>query len=99
MVHTSVVKKSAAAIAPQWAAKNVRQDIGRSGTGPIPSACRIRSNRGSGDAMPEVIQGTLNPAVAPRRILTRHPNDQLPDLAEHARSSDTSSLRCPLTRD
>jgi hypothetical protein len=26
-VHTSVVKKYAAAIAPQWAARNVRHDI------------------------------------------------------------------------
>ena len=33
-VHTSVVKKSAAAMAPQCAARNVPHDIGRSGTGP-----------------------------------------------------------------
>ena len=85
MVHTSVVKKSAAAIAPQWAARNVRQDSGRSGTGPIPSACRIVA--------------TVDRAEAPRRILTRHLNGQLADLAEHARSSDTSSLSGPLTRD
>ena len=37
-------RRSAAAIAPQWAARNVRHDIGRSGTGPIPSLRRIVAN-------------------------------------------------------
>src|SRR4029453_17323484 len=42
-VHPSVVKKSAPAIAPQWACRNVRHDVGRSGTGGIPSVLRIRA--------------------------------------------------------
>jgi hypothetical protein len=41
----------------------------------------------------------LNPAVAPRRILTRHPDGQLANFAEHARSSDASSLSGPFTND
>src|SRR5216684_5028812 len=86
-VHTSVVKKSAATIAPQWAARNVRQDIGRSGTGPIPWLRRIGGDRGSGDAMAKILQRPLDPAVAPRRILPCHPDAQLADLAEHARSA------------
>ena len=40
-VHTSVVKKSAAAIASQCAAKNVRHESDRSGTGLMPWARRI----------------------------------------------------------
>ena len=37
-VHTSLVKKSAPPIAPQWARRNVRQEEGRSGAGEIPLA-------------------------------------------------------------
>src|SRR5438309_359009 len=37
-VQTSLVKKSAPAISPQWARRNVRQDDGRSGAGGIPLA-------------------------------------------------------------
>jgi len=42
-VHTSVVKKSAPAIVPQWARRNVCQEVGRSGTGGRPWAFRIRA--------------------------------------------------------
>src|SRR5947209_4433680 len=49
--------------------------------------------------MPEVLQGTLNPAVAPPRILTRHPDGQLADFTEHARSADASSISGPFTGD
>jgi hypothetical protein len=69
----------------------------RNGANPV--GLQDRGDRGSGDAMPEVRQGTLDPAVAPRRILTRHPDGQLADLAKHARSSDASSLSGPFTGD
>ena len=42
-VQTSVVKKSAAAISPQCARRNVCHEVGRSGTGGIPVARRIRA--------------------------------------------------------
>jgi hypothetical protein len=42
-VQTSVVKKSAAAIAPQWARRNVCQFVGRWGTGCNPDALSIRA--------------------------------------------------------
>jgi hypothetical protein len=42
-VHTSVVKTSAPAIAPPCARRNVCHDVGRSGTGGIPWAFRIRA--------------------------------------------------------
>jgi hypothetical protein len=41
-VHTSVVKKSAPAIAPQCARRNVCHDVGRSGTGGSPFRLSIR---------------------------------------------------------
>jgi len=41
-VHTSVVKKSAPAVAPQCAFKNVCHDVGRCGTGGRPAAFKIR---------------------------------------------------------
>jgi hypothetical protein len=56
-------------------------------------------DRGPSDAMAEVPQGTLDPAVAPCRILTRHPDGQLTDLAEYARSSDASVRNGPCPRD
>src|SRR5262245_13503180 len=34
------MKKSAAAMASQWAARNVRHEVGRSGTGPMPWSAR-----------------------------------------------------------
>jgi hypothetical protein len=42
-VHTSVVKKSAPAIAPQCARRNVCHDVGRSGTGGSPFRLSIRA--------------------------------------------------------
>jgi hypothetical protein len=56
-------------------------------------------DRGTGDAMAKILQRPLDPAVAPRRILTRHPDAQLVDLGEHARSADASSGRRPFPRD
>ena len=56
-------------------------------------------DRGSGDTMPKVLQGSLDPAIAPCRILPRHAKGQLTDLAEHARSSDAASLSRPLSHD
>jgi hypothetical protein len=41
-------------------------------------------NRRTPDAMPDVLQGTLDPRVAPRGILLRHSYNQPPDLDEDA---------------
>ena len=41
-------------------------------------------DRRAADAMPDVLQRALDPRVAPRRILLRHPHDQPPNLGEHA---------------
>jgi hypothetical protein len=41
-VHTSVVKKSAPAMTPQWAFRNVCHDVGRCGTGGRPAAFTMR---------------------------------------------------------
>src|SRR2546430_2572893 len=49
--------------------------------------------------MSEVPQGALDPAVAPRGILTRHPDGQLADLAQHTWSSHASLLSGPFRRD
>ncbi|MFN7586936.1 MAG: hypothetical protein ACK5UQ_00285 [Planctomycetota bacterium] len=39
--HTSAEKRSAAAIVPAWAFKNVRHEVGRSGAGAMPAAFKI----------------------------------------------------------
>ena len=47
-------------------------------------------DRGDGrprDAMPEILQGTLDACVAPAGILAGHPYDQPADLHEHPRPS------------
>src|SRR5262245_11096276 len=49
--------------------------------------------------MPEVLQRALDPPVAPRRILSRHPHCQLADLGEDAGPSDAASGRRPFPRD
>ena len=41
-------------------------------------------NRRTSDAVPDVCQRALDPGVAPRRILSRHPHDKRLDLAQHA---------------
>jgi len=56
-------------------------------------------DRGPGDAMAEILQRALDPTVAPRRVLPRHSDAQLADLAEHARSADASSCDRPFPRD
>ena len=49
--------------------------------------------------MSEVLQGALDPAVAPRGILPRHPDRQMADLAQHTGASHASSLNGPFARD
>lgn len=49
--------------------------------------------------MAEAFQGPLDPRVPPHRVLLRHPDRQLADLAEHARSTDASSSVRPFPRD
>ena len=49
----------------------------------------------SGDLMPEVLERALDPAVAPRGILPRHPDGELSNLAHDSRASRTPSHRGP----
>jgi len=58
-----------------------------------------RGDGGSSDAMSEVLQGALTPAVAARGILPRHPDRQVADLAQHTGASHASSLNGPFARD
>jgi hypothetical protein len=50
-------------------------------------------NRGSADLVPEILQGTLNPGVTPRRIVLGHAQRQLAD-----RSKDTATGPLPAIR-
>ena len=49
---------------------NVGLDVGRFSTGGIPCAVRMRRGRSS-DPMPEVLERTADPRVAPRGMLFR----------------------------
>src|SRR5262249_24391436 len=48
-------------------------------------------DRRSSDLVPEVLEGTLNPGVAPRRVSLGHSHDELADLGE-----DTATARSPV---
>ena len=67
---------------PQCAFKNVCQEVGRCGTGGKARRLQDAPNRRPSHAVPHVLQRALDPGVAPRRILLRHPHDQAPDLEE-----------------
>jgi hypothetical protein len=43
-------------------------------------------DRGTCDAMPDVLQRSLNSRVPPPRIIGRHPHHEAPNLLSHARS-------------
>ena len=49
--------------------------------------------------MTDILEGALNPRVAPRRVLLGHPQDQPPDLGEHARTTAPPLRVRPLPRD
>ena len=49
--------------------------------------------------MTDIREGALNPRVAPRRVLLRHPQDQPSDLGEHARTTAPPLRVRPLPRD
>jgi hypothetical protein len=70
-----VVKKSAPAISPQWARRNVRQDDGRSGAGGIPLSFRTVATVLLATLWPKFLSAPLDPSVAPGGIL-RH--DRVP---------------------
>ena len=55
-------------------------------------------DRRSGDLTPEVLQRTLDSAVAPRRIFTRHSDRELANLLPYARPSHAPSPRGPFAR-
>jgi hypothetical protein len=94
-----VVKKSAAAIASQCAARKLRHDVGRSGTGPIPSFRKIVAIVDRATRCPRFFRAPLNPRVAPRRILPRHAHPELADLPEHAGAPDGALGGGPFSRD
>jgi len=48
-------------------------------------------DHGPSDLVPEILEGTLNPRVAPRRVFLGHPHDELADLGE-----DTPTARSPV---
>ena len=50
-------------------------------------------DRGSGDAVSDLLQLALDAAVAPARVLRRHAHDELPDLL-HARGRARSVAAC-----
>ena len=56
-------------------------------------------NGRSGDAMPKILQGPLDPPVAPRRILPGHPRRDVMDLAPDTGPSPASSFGRPFLRD
>ncbi len=80
-VQTSVVKKSAATRAGQCARRNVRQGIGRSPLGGMPSGLENPRTLRWGHAIADVLQRTLDARVVPARIVVRHPNRKAADLA------------------
>ena len=55
-------------------------------------------NRRATKAMPDVLQRPLDPRVTPRRVLLRHPDDELADLREDAATSRTRGV-CPFPCD
>src|SRR4030095_12111722 len=79
-VQTSVVKKSAPAISPQWACRNVRQEVGRSGAGRSPWALSTLATVTPGHAMAQVLRRPLDPRVAPRGIFGGHAQNEGRDL-------------------
>jgi len=55
-------------------------------------------NRRAANAMPHVLQRTLNPRVAPGRVVLGHPHDQMPDLGQHTPRLGSSRVG-PFTSD
>jgi hypothetical protein len=56
-------------------------------------------DRRAANPMPHVLERALDPRVAPRRILPRHPQNQSPDLDEDAATMLAGSLVRPFTDD
>jgi hypothetical protein len=57
------------------------------------------SNRGPTHVMSEVLQGALNPRIAPRRVLRRHAHGERPDLRVHTRAPRAATCVRPLADD
>jgi hypothetical protein len=98
-VQTSVVKKSARAISPQWARRDVRQDDGRSGAGGIPWSFRTLATVLLATSWPRFFSAPLDPGVAPRGILGGHPHNQGRDLLHDPGTAWPLQLERPLPGD
>jgi hypothetical protein len=81
------------AIAPQCGRRNVCHEVGRCGTGGSPAAFRIRRNGRAAHSMGDGLERALDPRIAPRRILRRHPdNDEPTDLAQDTAPTGSPDL-------
>jgi hypothetical protein len=58
-----------------------------------PVVVQDAGDRGSADAMSDILQRALNPSVAPRGILSGHSHDQSPDLGEDPAPSGFLGVR------
>jgi hypothetical protein len=48
--------------------------------------------------MADVLQRADHPGVAPRKVVFRHPDDQVPDLREHAKTTTAPLCDCSFAR-
>jgi hypothetical protein len=89
------VKKSAAAIVSQWAARNVFQDVfvPRSGAGAMPWSLQDRLDRVARDLVAEAPQSAANTCVTPGRVLVRHADHERGDVWLGARPTGASPVR------
>jgi hypothetical protein len=56
-------------------------------------------NRRPTHLISKVLQGALDPRVAPRRVLGRHAHGERPDLRVHSRAPRPATGVCPLAHD
>jgi hypothetical protein len=87
-VHTSTVKKSAAARTSQWAFRNSVHVafFARSGAGSRPVFAEDVGDGAAAGRMIEIGQGPLDPGVTTGRVFRGHAHDQRPDLRRDRRS-------------
>ena len=91
-VSTSTLKKSVAAIAPQWAFRKVSHDIPFLRIGSNPFSSRIRLIVFRPISCPRLSSAPSDSGVAPARVLSSHPEDQVPDFDCSSRTAGLSAL-------